>query len=315
MDFKIEKQEPWLPALERLIINVIDDNIEEYRRFNNNSKLIAVARDLAPLDELAQKAGFDKFDTSIPLLKDFFPAVLLDWFAEEFFQWFEIPRCRWCRGRPEMVSVFNYINIECLQVERYQCINSYCNNYHDFIRHRDPAILLLTRNGRCGEFACAFFFFLKAAEYDTRVVVDVNDHVWNEIYLESEKRWVHIDASSVHLDNPYVYELEGKRMSYCIAFSGYEVQDVTWRYTINQSEAEKRRNNDEILFAKYMLYKSIETGRLTEERMVRRMRETLSFIRGDKNQIIDVDKDSIRRRLFDLRSKPRGWKPGRALSL
>jgi len=58
---------------------------------------------------------------------------------------------------------------------------------------------------------------------EARYVMDFTDHVWTEIYIESEKRWVHCDSceGAGSYDSPLLYEVGwGKKLSYIFGFSG-----------------------------------------------------------------------------------------------
>ena len=68
--------------------------------------------------------------------------------------------------------------------------------------------------------------------------MDFSDHVWNEVYLpissspDSPWKWFHADPCENIFDKPLLYESGwNKKITFCIAFSSYEIIDVTKRYT------------------------------------------------------------------------------------
>lgn len=113
--------------------------------------------------------------------------------------------------------------------------------------------MLITRSGRCGEFANCFTFLCRCLGYDARYVYSTSDHVWTEVYNHCKKRWIHIDPSENVFDSPLMYEHGWKRkLDYVIAFSKDDVQDVTWRYSNKHKELMVRRNlcrEDELISA------------------------------------------------------------------
>lgn len=113
----------------------------------------------------------------------------------------------------------------------------------EFPRYNDIEKLLVTRSGRCGEFANCFTFLCRCLGYDARYVFSTADHVWTEVYNSSKKRWIHIDPSENVFDSPLMYEHGWKRqLNYVIAFSKDDLQDVSWRYSNKHKELTTRRN-------------------------------------------------------------------------
>lgn len=141
-----------------------------------------------------------------------------------------------------------------------------CNTQTKFYRYNDVAQLLLTRKGRCGEYANCFTFLCRCLGYEARLVQATFDHVWTEVcnfrfinsfkpiiitclshfnlqvFSEAQNRWIHIDPSDNVVDASLMYQHGWKRkVDYVIAFSHDDIQDVTWRYANNHEEAIRNR--------------------------------------------------------------------------
>lgn len=82
----------------------------------------------------------------------------------------------------------------------------------------------------------------RALGFDTRHVLDWTDHVWVEVFSEAENRWLHVDPCENVCDKPLTYEIGwGKKLSYVIAASKDEIQDVSYRYSCDHEALKKRR--------------------------------------------------------------------------
>ena len=184
--------------------------------------LQAKARSLVPIDLLSSKAkNRSKADERDSLLLE-----LLSWFKRDFFRWCDSPKCDFCNAKtlPRGMGPPNEQELrhQASRVELYACTT--CGRETRFPRYNDPAILLETRRGRCGEWANCFAFICRALDYEVRHVLDWTDHVWVEVYSEAQQRWLHCDPCENKCNKPLMYEAGwGKKLSYIIAFSKDEV--------------------------------------------------------------------------------------------
>lgn len=171
---------------------------------------------------------------------DLFLMELLHWFKYDFFQWIDSPLCTSCSMECSYESVRPSSDPKCSRIEVHRC--NTCNAITEFPRYTDPEVLLTSRCGRCGEWANLFTLLCRSLNYDARLVYDVTDHLWTEVWSVTENRWIHVDPCENIIDQPLMYERGWhKKLSYILAYSRDEVQDVTWRYTQNQIDVMARR--------------------------------------------------------------------------
>ncbi|KAK3866513.1 hypothetical protein Pcinc_027958 [Petrolisthes cinctipes] len=216
---------------------------------------------------------------------------LLKWFKEEFFRWFDAPTCTQCQRKMTACGTQSPSQEDLIwaasRVELYSCKD--CGTYDKFVRYNNPGKLLETREGRCGEWANCFTLFCRTLGMDARYVLDFTDHVWTEVYSQSQRRWLHTDCCEGKMDTPIMYEKGWKhKLTYIFAFSKDEVVDVTWRYTANQKEVLKRRKEcDEIwLVTCLMELNRNHQATFTQEKrnflQFRMVTEIAEFLRQDK---------------------------------
>ncbi len=103
----------------------------------------------------------------------------------------------------------------------------------DIIRHSDPMEILAYGKGKCGEFSILFTALCLAHNYRARLILDMSDHVWTEVWNEKQKRWIHVDPSEKKIDDPKMYERDWKKdLKEVYAFENGNMQNVTSRYKI-----------------------------------------------------------------------------------
>lgn len=206
------------------------------------------ARDVIPVDSLQTEARA-KFESHIRRpekldVRDYLLLALLSWFKRSFFHWVDTLPCSVCQGATANVGsaapTSDDLRWGASRVEVHKC--NTCFHMNRFPRYTNAEKLLETRRGRCGEWADCFTLCCRALNFEARYIVDWTDHVWTEVYSESQSRWLHCDPCENICDKPLLYESGwGKKLTYVIAFSHEEVQDVTWRYSVKHNEVLARR--------------------------------------------------------------------------
>jgi hypothetical protein len=104
----------------------------------------------------------------------------------------------------------------------------------DIIRHNDPLEIINYGKGKCGEFSILFTALCLAHKYRARLILDLSDHVWTEVWDEQQKRWVHIDPSEKRIDDPQMYERDWKKnLKEVYAIENGNIENVTENYKIH----------------------------------------------------------------------------------
>jgi len=180
-----------------------------------DSNVQAEARRAVPLTSLEERARgkLSGVENSPATFKDALFVELLEWFKSDFFSWVDRPKCHLCGGdtqaRGQVGPTAEEMKDGARNVESYSCL--YCNALVRFPRyHSQPGKLLSWRKGRCGEFANCFALICRCLGYDVRRALDWTDHVWVEVWSETEGRWLHADPCESACDKPLLYEVRKK---------------------------------------------------------------------------------------------------------
>jgi len=103
-------------------------------------------------------------------------------------------------------------------------------------RHSDPLEILAYGQGRCSEFSVLFTALCLAHNYRARLILDMSDHVWTEVWNPQQKRWVHVDPSEKRIDDPEMYERDWKKtLKEVYALENGQVENVTANYKLHAS--------------------------------------------------------------------------------
>jgi len=227
-----------------------------------NPEILRIIRSLIPQDIVLQTTTKDDGWNIVPLLR---------WFKNDFMKWTpKDPVCEMCvnrsYGHSDVIegSSSNSRSVAAppppkMQVKKIIIGNSWkmrklelficnsCNYEYAFPRHGEILKIAETKTGRCSEWSMLFGAMLSSLGIKTRIVHDFLDHCWNEAMLSYPEgaQWVHVDSTlnyPISLNHPYYYEVNwSKQYEYVLAFTAYEVKDVTQTYTRKWEDIQQRR--------------------------------------------------------------------------
>lgn len=102
------------------------------------------------------------------------------------------------------------------------------------IRHNDPFEIIHYGRGMCREFSVLYNAICLVNGYRARLILDMTDHVWVEVWERKSSRWIHIDPSEKRIDDPEMYERDWKKdLKEVYAFENGKIEDVTKSYKMN----------------------------------------------------------------------------------
>lgn len=103
----------------------------------------------------------------------------------------------------------------------------------DIIRHSEPFEILKYGQGKCREFSVLYTAICLASGYRARLILDMSDHVWTEVWDPTHRIWVHVDPSERRVNDPLMYERDWKKkLQEIYAFEGDQIIDVTGKYKL-----------------------------------------------------------------------------------
>jgi transglutaminase-like putative cysteine protease len=98
-------------------------------------------------------------------------------------------------------------------------------------RHEDPMAIIEYGQGKCREFSILFTALCLANSYKARLILDLSDHAWTEVWSDESGKWVHVDPSEKRMNDPEMYERDwNKDLKEVYAFENGVLEDVTTSY-------------------------------------------------------------------------------------
>jgi transglutaminase-like putative cysteine protease len=100
-------------------------------------------------------------------------------------------------------------------------------------RHEDPFEIIKYGQGKCREFSVLFTAVCLVNGYRARLILDMSDHAWTEVWNTKRNKWIHIDPSEKRINDPEMYERDWKKnLKEVYAFEKGNMEDVTKTYKV-----------------------------------------------------------------------------------
>lgn len=269
-------------------LEMYHSQIIEYDDVTTKNKALSII----PVTKIKNEASCDKESKSY---EEALTKSLLKWFKTEYFTWVNNPACWSCNEKKrtkliqvERASAQEMKNGQATRTEVYIC--EVCNSIIRFARYENALHLLQNSSkGRCGEWAKAFTLCCIAMGLDARMVHDWTDHVWTEIWIEQQGKYMHADSCEQSFNEPLLYEQGwGKKLTYCVAVGKHAIIDVTKKYSkdiIKEGVCDRRDALSEVGKAKgiYEMNRTI-WNRITDNELKEAQRKWRADIRDMSGQ-------------------------------
>jgi transglutaminase-like putative cysteine protease len=106
-------------------------------------------------------------------------------------------------------------------------------NKGNIIRHNNPFEIIKYGQGKCREFSVLFTAICLTNGYRARLILDMSDHAWTEVWDSKQNRWIHVDPSEKRINDPEMYERDWKKnLKEVYAFEKGNMEEVTKTYKI-----------------------------------------------------------------------------------
>lgn len=106
-------------------------------------------------------------------------------------------------------------------------------NKGGIIRHNDPFEIIKYGQGKCREFSVLFTALCLANGYRARLILDMSDHAWTEVWDATLDKWIHVDPSEKRINDPEMYERDWKKnLKEVYAFENGRLEDITKTYKV-----------------------------------------------------------------------------------
>lgn len=115
----------------------------------------------------------------------------------------------------------------------------------EITRHNDPLEIIDYGKGRCGEFSILYTALCIAHGYRARLILDMSDHVWTEVWDDEQGRWVHVDPSEKRIDDPKMYERDWKKnLTEIYAMENGTKENVTKNYKLTRKQNQDQKTEN-----------------------------------------------------------------------
>mmetsp|Transcript_20864 Transcript_20864/g.51228 ORF Transcript_20864/g.51228 Transcript_20864/m.51228 type:complete len:1124 (+) Transcript_20864:1238-4609(+) len=236
----IEKMSiPGLNEDDKKFIDRIQSSIQTVMTWEKDIELIKACREEIPWEMLADPNGpySDPVNDNNLQGNLLFLQRLCRWF-KSYMTWVNAPPCQVCGHEELEFKVVRGPETDeekeggAKRVEVYYCPRCDANTT-TFPRYNSPKKLLETKKGRCGEYSNLFGLFCRSTGLETRLVLDLSDHLWTEVYIGEQDSWVMADGCEGVIAEPSMYEhgWGKKELCYMVGIAQDHILDVTPRYT------------------------------------------------------------------------------------